>query len=251
MEIEHKAACGLQFKANDAEHEGVISGYASTWDRDLGRDRFEKGAFRDVIQRDQPEGRIKIYREHKAAIGLPVQLREDDIGLWVEAKIVPGDSVDGDETTRLSASKVYDAFSVCWKADPSSVRRVVEGGVSTRIIGRVADLPHIGILADPMNLAAVITSVKGQQPLIDYEKKGLFALSEILFHLAIAADIQSWSELSEEEVAVAESVITQLAEASEAIKSRLPKAEIKTSNRQIDNLLGVAQEIKELARRRN
>lgn len=254
MEIEHKAACGIQFKANDDGHEGVISGYASTWDRDLGRDRFEKGAFKDVVQRDQPEGRIKIFREHKTAIGLPAKLREDDVGLWVEAKVEPGDTVDGDETIKLSARGVYDSFSVAFKVDPSSVRRIVEGGVSTRVIGRVAELPHIGILPDPMNLAAVITSVKnhGQQPLIDYEKKGLFSLAEILMHLAIAADIESWSELSDEEVAVATDVIARLAEASEAIKSRLPRTKIAhKEQRQIEEILTKAQALKTLAQRRN
>lgn len=218
--LQHKAACGLGFKARALD--GVIEGYAATWDRDLGQDRYVKGAFRDVISRDLPANRIKIYREHKAAIGIPTDLHEDDTGLWVEAKIVPGDSVDGDETLNLAKASVYDAFSVGWKADPSAVTFVTEGGQRTRVISRVAMLAHVGVLADPMNPAALVHGVKGQGVLFDTEKKSLHALAEALMHLAIAEEIRRWAELDEDEAAIAQQVLDQMAAASEEIKARLP-----------------------------
>ncbi len=158
--IEFKSASPLEFKADITE--GIISGYASTWERDEGGDRIEKGAYAQVIENDLPRNRIKIYREHDVPIGLPQDLREDDTGLWIEAKVVPGDTVDGDETLRLADSKVYDAFSIGWVGDPSAMRFAKEGGLRTRVISNIIRLPHVGILDDPMNTGALVQGVKSE-----------------------------------------------------------------------------------------
>lgn len=240
MDVRIKSACGLQFKATPAE--GIVEGYAATWDRDLGGDRYEKGAFAGVIARDLPHGRIKIYREHRAAVGLPVELKEDDAGLWVSGKIEPGDSVDGDETLNLAARGVYDSFSVAWRPAAGGVRFTKEAAGRTRVISEVERLGHIGILANPMNPGARIESVKGQQPLIDYEKKSLFALADALHHLAAVEEIRRWAELSDDEAAMARELLEHMADASEAIKARLP-----TNPADLAGLLEAARQLKSLA----
>jgi len=231
-----KSAVSAEFKVTAAE--GIVEGYAATWDRDLGGDRFEKGAFRDIIKADFPQNRIKIYREHRQAIGLPVELKEDGEGLFVRAEIVPGDTVDGDETLNLADRKVYDAFSVCWVPDRKTLRIENNGGERTRVIPKVAALPHIGILADPMNPQAVVTAVKSVEPIEILERldkiealikpadpvqlKTLWDLVAGVDALAVLEGIRQWGELTEDEAAMARELIDHLVSITEEAEKRLP-----------------------------
>jgi HK97 family phage prohead protease len=81
----------FELKAID-ETEGIFEGYASTWTRtpDAYGDVVDKGAFKKTIKENR--GRIKVLWNHNVdePIGIPVELREDDIGLYVKGKLSLG-----------------------------------------------------------------------------------------------------------------------------------------------------------------
>ena len=74
---------------NINEENGEFSGYAAVFDTvDDGGDVIEKGAFTKTIAENFD--RIKILSQHQdfdLPIGKPLELREDDKGLFIRAKI--------------------------------------------------------------------------------------------------------------------------------------------------------------------
>lgn len=240
--VEFKSASQLEFKADGPE--GIVRGYASTWDRDLGGDKVLKGAFEEVIERDFPKGKIKIYREHSIAIGLPEVMKEDDTGLWIEAKIVPGASQDGDETIAHAVSGVYDAFSIAYVPDSSATKVNFKNGRRERDIGNFLRLPHTGILDGPMNEGAVIEEAKGgtpsilallqeikallepqpeQQPLpLVTEIKDFWDLGRAFDARATLEAIRQWGDITDEEAEEAHEIIDWLRATADEAEKRLP-----------------------------
>lgn len=86
---------GFELKSfDDSQGEGVFSGYASTWDKDLYDDVIVKGAFADTLQNDfQGSGAgIPIHWQHKDdkptdIIGETLSAVEDEHGLLVTARL--------------------------------------------------------------------------------------------------------------------------------------------------------------------
>jgi len=72
--------------------EGIFEGYASTFRKspDSYGEIVDKGAFAKTIKENK--GRIKILWNHNAdePIGIPLELREDDIGLYVKGQLSLG-----------------------------------------------------------------------------------------------------------------------------------------------------------------
>lgn len=82
----------FEVKASSDE-EGVFTGYASTWDRDLVDDEITKGAYADTLANDYPSGGagIPLYWGHNYdsplnCIGESLSAVEDDKGLAVKFK---------------------------------------------------------------------------------------------------------------------------------------------------------------------
>ena len=78
------------FQLEDANEEsGEFSGYAAVFGNvDSGRDVIERGAFSKTIREDFD--RIKILSQHNDCdlpIGKPLELREDEKGLYIRGKI--------------------------------------------------------------------------------------------------------------------------------------------------------------------
>lgn len=239
------APCRVEFKVN--ADEGLISGYAATWDLDLCYDRFVPGAFRDAIAEYMPKNQIKIYRRHDVAVGVPETLREDDRGLWVDARVRPGDSLAGDETLRLAKSGVYDSFSVKYAVDPEKTTYKIEDGKRVRVIGRVRRLPHIGILDDPMNPEAQIHAVKGQGQIVDHDKKSLHLLAEAMEHLAVVEDIRRFAALTDDEAAIARRILRQMREAGAALEEAVG-GESQDDNEAMVGFMAAVEEFRSLTR---
>ncbi len=83
---EHKA---FKFMLENVDENGEFTGYASVYGNvDDGDDIVEKGAFAKTIKEDFD--RIKILLQHNAyepPIGKPIELREDEKGLFIRGKI--------------------------------------------------------------------------------------------------------------------------------------------------------------------
>ena len=153
----------------------VFSGYASTFDVDLGGDIIVPGAFKKTIEGRQDK--IKILWQHQDPIGKSMRLYEDSIGLFVEGKV--SKTRLGDEAIELMRDKVVNQMSIGFSV-PAGKSEMNEEGI--RII-REVKLFEFSPVTFPMNENAIITSVKNMKDAIktgNIEQTDLKELSELL-----------------------------------------------------------------------
>jgi HK97 family phage prohead protease len=171
--VERKA---LKFEIKKDDIAGrVFSGYASTFDVDLGGDIITPGAFKKTI--DGRQDKIKVLWQHNEPIGKSMRLYEDSIGLFVEGKV--SKTRLGDEAIELMRDRVIDQMSIGFSI-PAGKSEMSDEGL--RII-REVKLFEFSPVTFPMNENAIITSVKNMKDAIalgKIEQKDLNELSELL-----------------------------------------------------------------------
>lgn len=171
--MERKA---LKFEIKKDDIAGrVFSGYASTFDVDLGGDIITPGAFKKTI--DGRQDKIKVLWQHNEPIGKSMRLYEDSIGLFVEGKV--SKTRLGDEAIELMRDRVIDQMSIGFSI-PAGKSEMSDEGL--RII-REVKLFEFSPVTFPMNENAIITSVKNMKDAIalgQIEQKDLQELSELL-----------------------------------------------------------------------
>lgn len=171
--MERKA---LKFEIKDNDLAGrVFSGYASTFDVDLGGDIITPGAFKKTI--DGRQDKIKVLWQHNEPIGKSMRLYEDSIGLFVEGKV--SKTRLGDEAIELMRDRVVDQMSIGFSI-PAGKSEMSDDGL--RII-REVKLFEFSPVTFPMNENAIITSVKSMKEAIamgQIDQKDLNELSELL-----------------------------------------------------------------------
>lgn len=106
----------FKFELESADESGEFSGYAAVFgNKDSGGDIIEKGAFSKTIREDF--GRIKILSQHtdcELPIGKPLELREDDKGLFIRGKI--SDTAKGRDIQTLMKDGVLNELSIGYDA---------------------------------------------------------------------------------------------------------------------------------------
>lgn len=106
----------FKFELESADESGEFSGYAAVFgNKDSGSDIIEKGAFSKTIREDF--GRIKILSQHtdcELPIGKPLELREDDKGLFIRGKI--SDTAKGRDIQTLMKDGVLNELSIGYDA---------------------------------------------------------------------------------------------------------------------------------------
>lgn len=150
----------------------TFEGYASTWDKDLVGDIIMPGAFTKSINESFPAKRIKVLWNHGEPIGMPIEMREDERGLFVKGKI--SKTARGDEVLELMRDSVVDTMSIGFTIPAGKS----ESSGDVRIIRevRLMEFSPVTFAANPM---AAITDVKrlGEmlraQELSDQDKKYL------------------------------------------------------------------------------
>lgn len=102
----------FKFELESADESGEFSGYAAVFgNKDSGGDIIEKGAFSKTIREDFD--RIKILSQHtdcELPIGKPLELREDDKGLFIRGKI--SDTAKGRDIQTLMKDGVLNELSI-------------------------------------------------------------------------------------------------------------------------------------------
>lgn len=102
----------FKFELESANESGEFSGYAAVFgNKDSGGDIIEKGAFSKTIREDFD--RIKILSQHtdcELPIGKPLELREDDKGLFIRGKI--SDTAKGRDIQTLMKDGVLNELSI-------------------------------------------------------------------------------------------------------------------------------------------
>jgi len=155
MELERKKV-SFEIKQFD-DSTGVFEGYASTWGVDLGNDQIIKGAFADTILKRKDKNQTKLLPLHQWTfpIGKILDLREDDKGLYIRAKLLPTEGeLGGKNAKMLMQEGVLNEMSIGFTADDTEIN---DAGV--RIIKQV-DLFEISLVLFGMNPETEITSMK-------------------------------------------------------------------------------------------
>ena len=110
---EYKA---FKFELESTDESGEFSGYAAVFgNRDSGDDIIEKGAFSNTIREDFD--RIKILALHNDCwlpVGKPIELREDEKGLYIRGKI--SDTSMGRDIQTLMKDGVLNELSIGYDA---------------------------------------------------------------------------------------------------------------------------------------
>lgn len=148
----------VQVKGRKFDDEtGIFEGYAAVFGNiDSDGDVIEKGAFTKFLAGDW--SRVKILALHndgELPIGRPVELREDDIGLYIKAQI--SDTSLGRDIRKLLKDGVLDELSIGYVAvefdfDGDGIRHLTE------II-----LEEVSVVTWAANDEAKVFSVKGQK----------------------------------------------------------------------------------------
>ena len=186
----------LQFKADDVDQkERIFKGYASTYDLDSGGDIIVKGAFAKSLEANK----VKVLWQHKTdvPIGKPLLMREDEKGLYVEAKI--SQTTAGNDAMTLLMDGVIDSMSIGYITKESEFRN---DGV--RLLKEV-DLFEFSLVSYPMNDKAVITQVKNQFDVRELEnilREAGYSNSQA--KKMATAGIKSLREVGDEQKALAE-----------------------------------------------
>ena len=140
-----------------ALEERTFTGYAASYgNEDSDGDIIEKGAFAESLMNDFPRNKIKILWQHKSSepIGLPVEMREDENGLFVKGKI--SKTSRGDEAMELLRDGVIDSMSVGFMIPKDGYKYNDEG---KRLINK-GRLMEFSLVTFPANEQAVVQSVK-------------------------------------------------------------------------------------------
>lgn len=166
----------LQLKANVATRE--VTGYAATWTPDEVGDRIEPGAFAATLEERHAEpmrtiGRsgIRVLWQHEQPLGVLLEVRPDDYGLWVKMRI--SRTALGDEALELLRDGAVDRMSIGYMV------RKYRTAAGLRILTDV-DLWEVSFVTFPANPAAIITGVKklGGQPHLEFRSQLMHLMEE-------------------------------------------------------------------------
>lgn len=165
MTIKYKAAPAAAEMPND----GVVEGYAATFDRipDSYGDVIKAGAFAKSLDRWKAEGKpIPLLYGHNTDdpyhnIGKVVEAREDEKGLWVRAEF------DADSPTAQYARKLVKEgrlyqFSFAYEIQDAGAVTLDDGTEAYEL--RQLDLFEVSLVQVPANQRATVTDIKGAAP---------------------------------------------------------------------------------------
>lgn len=108
-EIEYRNCRSERIETRAEGDAGIFEGYACLWNQlDDYNSVFERGAFTKTLA--ERGGKIKIMYNHDDPIGKPLELREDDKGLYVKGKLSLGVEA-ADEAFKLMKDGVIDTLS--------------------------------------------------------------------------------------------------------------------------------------------
>lgn len=147
---------------------GLVEGYLATFDIDRGKWQFLPGAFLEAIDDLQKRNRQLRFKDHHARTvgGFPPEsLREDKIGLLAIAEINL-EMEQGRDLFSLVRQGVITDFSVGWSLSDEDL--IIENGI--RKISK-SGLWEASLVSEPMNINAVVTSIKGAVDIRDIPNK--------------------------------------------------------------------------------
>lgn len=135
------------------DEEGMFEGYASTFGNvDRQNDIVMPGAFMDSLRMRMPK--VLLQHNMDKPIGKCMEVREDNKGLYVKAKLVTS-TTDGKDAYELVKAGVIDSMSIGYVVEQADFDQ--QTGV--RKIEKM-DLYEFSLVTMPANEEAMITTVK-------------------------------------------------------------------------------------------
>ena len=163
-------AITLELKAEADGTSRSFSGYASVFGAvDLGRDLVRRGAFAETLANWRSKGKLpKMLWQHdmRAPIGRWTEMREDEMGLYVEGRLSEGVQA-ADEAHVLLKDGAIDGLSIGFRTLEDDYDR----DLGVRSLVKV-DLMEVSIVTMPMAPGATVTDVKA----LDFD--GITTLSD-------------------------------------------------------------------------
>ena len=157
MKYKHLDLLAAELKFNDDER--TIEGYASKFNGvDAYGDTIAPGAYKSTLQDRERPIRMR-WNHYGPVIGKWVEMREDDVGLYVKGKLTPGHSVADDVYASLKHGAV-DGLSIGFRI------KDYEEKDDTRLLKEI-DLVEISVVEEPADLGAKISGVKEFAELVE------------------------------------------------------------------------------------
>jgi HK97 family phage prohead protease len=146
---------GLPFEIETKRLDGdtwEVSGYASTYDRDLGDDVIVPGAFQKSLANGRPV-RFLFSHDHRQPIGKALELREDERGLF--GRFAISKTALGGDVRTLLRDGALDSFSIGYLPKESEIDK--KEGVRRL---KEVELLEVSVVSMPMNPGALVTGIK-------------------------------------------------------------------------------------------
>jgi len=160
MTIEHKT---IPFELTSVDAVGrTIEGYAAVFGNvDQGGDIIHRGAFKKTLA--ERGGKVRLLWQHDTyePIGRPVEMREDDRGLYVKAVI--SDTQRGRDALALLRDDAIDGLSIGYETLDSDYTTSSDGNGEKMPMRnlRTIKLYEFSLVTFPMNEEAAVTALKG------------------------------------------------------------------------------------------
>ncbi len=150
-EIEYRNCRAEHIETREENGAGIFEGYACLWNQvDDYNSVFERGAFSKTLS--ERANKVKIMYSHKDPVGKPMELREDEKGLFIRGQLSLGVE-KADEAFKLMKDGVIDTLSLGF----NTVSDYYKAGV--RYI-REAKLFEVSPVVFASNENAMITDVR-------------------------------------------------------------------------------------------
>lgn len=185
--------------------EGRFSGYASVFDViDYYDDEIVRGAFAKSIAEKMP---VMLWQHDSAEpIGVYESIREDDIGLWIEGRLLL-DLEKGREAYILLKNQAIRGLSIgfvpiLWEWENRESRRI-------RVLKEI-DLWEVSLVTFPANPKALVDDVKSIKTIRDVEdtlRDAGFSRTEAKALIAACKSAQRDAEEEDEELKAAQKLL--------------------------------------------
>lgn len=219
------------------EETGIFEGYAAVFNNvDDGGDLIEPGAFTKTLQENGH--RIKICYQHDPynPIGKPLEIRQDEVGLFVKGKI--SDTSTGKDVKVLLKDRVINELSIGYdvikKKMKDGVRRLreiklYEFSPVTWGMNKLAIITDVKSLLDRLSKKDLMDKLEGQE-LREERWRITSALDDVIYDLLDNEELSDEDKVSEFKTSLeqySEIMITWFTQMLGLEKSEIRKLEIK------------------------
>lgn len=152
----------VQWKAAAADARGSLTGYASTYDVDLGGDLVVPGAFCEAVAKINGGETLPLLADHVmttgSVIGSIFRAAENDHGLVIEARFASTQKAQ--DVRSLLKEGHLDSLSIGYQSEDEDWTDI--DGREVRLLKRVK-LWEVSVVVTPMNPHALVGSTKAAE----------------------------------------------------------------------------------------